>query len=244
MIGGLTASMQNPRTVFAGQRRISVILPVLNEEHVIASTLQALLSLMPYEIIVVDGGSTDGTRAVCDQFGVRVLTSEPGRARQMNCGARDATGDVLLFLHADTTLPASALRDISAAMRDPDCPAGRFDVEIEGAHWMLKIIARLINYRSRITKIATGDQALFVRRSVFEKIGRFPDIPLMEDIALCRTLKRLGPMACLSSRVITSGRRWEKDGVWRTIIKMWTLKVCYLAGVSPRWLKQYYADTR
>jgi rSAM/selenodomain-associated transferase 2 len=244
MIGGLTASMQNPRTVFAGQRRISVILPVLNEEHVIASTLQALLSLMPYEIIVVDGGSTDGTRAVCDQFGVRVLTSEPGRARQMNCGARDATGDVLLFLHADTTLPASALRDISAAMRDPDCPAGRFDVEIEGAHWMLKIIARLINYRSRITKIATGDQALFVRRSVFEKIGGFPDIPLMEDIALCRTLKRLGPMACLSSRVITSGRRWEKDGVWRTIIKMWTLKVCYLAGVSPRWLKQYYADTR
>jgi len=244
MTGGLTASMQNPRTVFAGQLRISVILPVLNEEHVIGSTLQALLSLMPYEIIVVDGGSTDGTRAVCDQFGVRVLTSEPGRARQMNCGARDATGDVLLFLHADTTLPASALNDISTAMRDPDCPAGRFDVEIEGAHWMLKIIAWLINYRSRITKIATGDQALFVRRAVFETMGGFQDIPLMEDIAFCRALKRMGPMDCLRTRVITSGRRWERDGVWRTIIKMWMLKLGYLAGVSPERLKQYYADTR
>jgi rSAM/selenodomain-associated transferase 2 len=244
MTGGLTASMQNPRTVFAGQQRISVILPVLNEEHVIASTLQALLSLMPYEIIVVDGGSTDGTRAVCDQFAVRVLTSEPGRARQMNCGARDATGDVLLFLHADTTLPASALKHISAAMYDPDCPAGRFDVEIEGVHWMLKIIARLINYRSRITKIATGDQALFVRRSVFETMGGFQDIPLMEDIAFCRALKRIGPMACLRTCAITSGRRWERNGVWRTIIKMWALKLGYLAGVSPERLKQYYADTR
>lgn len=244
MTGGLTASMQNPRTVFAGQLRISVILPVLNEEHVLGSTLQALVSLMPYEIIVVDGGSTDATRAVCDQFGVRVLTSEPGRARQMNCGARDATGDVLLFLHADTTLPASALNDISAAMRDPDCPAGRFDVEIEGAHWMLKIIAWLINYRSRITKIATGDQALFVRRAVFETMGGFQDIPLMEDIAFCRALKRMGPMGCLRTRAITSGRRWERDGVWRTIIKMWMLKLGYLAGVSPERLKQYYADTR
>ncbi|HEY7319956.1 MAG TPA: TIGR04283 family arsenosugar biosynthesis glycosyltransferase, partial [Candidatus Binatia bacterium] len=168
----------------------------------------------------------------------------PGRARQMNCGARDATGDVLLFLHADTTLPASALKDISAAMRDRDCPAGRFDVEIEGAHWMLKIIARLINYRSRITKIATGDQALFVRRSVFETMGGFQDIPLMEDIAFCRRLKCLGSMACLRTRVITSGRRWERNGVWRTILKMWTLKLGYLAGVSPARLKQYYADTR
>ena len=236
--------MQNPRTVFAGQLRISVILPVLNEEHVIGSTLQALLSLMPYEIIVVDGGSTDATRAVCDQFAVRVLTSEPGRARQMNCGARDATGDVLLFLHADTTLPASALKHISAAMRDPDCPAGRFDVEIEGAHWMLKIIARLINYRSRITKIATGDQALFVRRPVFETMGGFQDIPLMEDIVFCRALKRVGPIACLTTRVITSRRRWETHGVWRTIIKMWALKLGYLAGVSPHHLKRFYADTR
>ena len=226
------------------QLKISVVIPTLNEAGTITTTLQALLSLAPYEIITVDGGSTDDTQAICQQFGVKILISERGRARQMNCGARVATGDLLLFLHADTTLPACALKDISAAMRDSDYPAGRFDVEIDGAHWMLKVIERLINCRSRITKVATGDQAVFVRRAVFESMGGFPDIPLMEDIAFCRALKRIGPMACLRSRVITSGRRWERDGIWRTIIKMWTLKLGYLAGVSPHRLKQYSADTR
>jgi rSAM/selenodomain-associated transferase 2 len=227
-----------------GQVKISVIVPVLNEEHVIAPTLQALLSLVPYEIIVVDGGSADRSRQVCEQFGVKVLSSERGRAHQMNRGAGEATGDLLLFVHADTRLPKSALNEINAALRNADCPGGRFDVEIDGAHWMLKIIGALINYRSRMTKVATGDQALFVRRTIFEAMGGFPDIPLMEDIAFCRALKRIGPMACLHTRVITSGRRWEKDGVWRTILKMWTLKLCYLAGVSPGRLKQYYADRR
>jgi rSAM/selenodomain-associated transferase 2 len=226
------------------QIKISVIVPVLDEENAIGATLQALLSLRPYEIIVVDGGSTDGTRAICEQFGVSVLISEPGRARQMNCGAKNARGDLLLFLHADTILPGSALEDIRKALRDPNCPGGRFDLEIDGAHWMLKIVARLINYRSRITKIATGDQGIFVRRAVFESIGGFEDIALMEDIAFCHALKRVGPIACLTTRVITSGRRWEGDGVWRTIIRMWALKLGYLAGVSPRRLKQFYADTR
>jgi rSAM/selenodomain-associated transferase 2 len=206
--------------------------------------LEALLVLAPDEIIVVDGGSTDRTQQICARLGVSVITSNRGRARQMNRGAKEATGDVLLFLHADTTLPASAPQDVRAAMRDPDCPGGRFDVEIDGAHWMLKVIARLINCRSRVTKVATGDQALFVRRAVFESMGGFQDIPLMEDIAFCRALKRIGPIACLHTRVITSGRRWERHGVWRTVIKMWALKVCYLAGVSPRRLKQFYADTR
>ena len=236
--------MPNPSTVCAGQLRITVILPVLNEERVIAKSLQALLSLMPYEIIVVDGGSTDRTRQICDQLGVKVMTSDRGRGRQMNLGASHASGDVLLFLHVDTRLPTSALSDITAALCDSHRPGGRFDVEIDGTHWMLKIVARLINYRSRITKIATGDQAIFVRGSVFQNMGGFQDVPLMEDIAFCRALKRIGPIACLRSRVMTSGRRWESDGVWRTIIKMWTLKLCYLAGVSPHRLKRFYGDTR
>jgi rSAM/selenodomain-associated transferase 2 len=162
----------------------------------------------------------------------------------MNRGARDATGDVLLFLHADTRLPYSAFADIATALSNRACVGGRFDVELEGDHWLLPLVARLISYRSRLTKIATGDQALFVRREIFARMGGFPEIPLMEDIAFCRMLKRLGSVACLHSRVVTSARRWEADGVWRTIFRMWTLKLLYFAGVSPLRLKQFYADTR
>ncbi len=223
---------------------ISVVLPVLNEEQSIRGTLQSLIRLTPYEIIVVDGGSRDRTLEICKEFAVDVMHAERGRARQMNVGARRASGEVLLFLHADTRLPQSALNDIAAALSDSRYLGGRFDVELEGAHWMLKIVGTLINCRSRATKVATGDQALFVRREVFDRMGGFPDIPLMEDIAFCRALKRLGGLACLRSRVITSARRWERDGVWRTIFKMWSLKVCYLAGVSPMRLKRFYADTR
>ena len=223
---------------------ISVIIPVLNEEKSIAATLRTLLALQPHEITVVDGGSYDRSREICQQFGVQMLSSESGRARQMNYGARHATGNILLFLHADTQLPASAFEDIAAALSDARCLGGRFDVELEGSHWMLKIIGALINYRSRATGIGTGDQAIFVRREVFQRIGGYPDIPLMEDIALCRALKRLGRVACLRSRVVTSARRWESDGVWLTIGRMWTLKFLYLAGVAPARLKKFYADTR
>jgi rSAM/selenodomain-associated transferase 2 len=223
---------------------ISVIVPILNEERSIQATLSALTRLAPYEIIVVDGGSQDRTRAICGQFPIKVLSADRGRARQMNYGASLASGDVFVFLHADTRLPLSALADISTALGDPRDLSGRFDVELQGRHWMLKIIGALINYRSRATKVATGDQALFVRRESFERVGGYPEIPLMEDIAFCRKLKRMGGVACLRSRVVTSARRWEKDGVWRTILKMWTLKLCYLAGVSPVRLKQFYADTR
>lgn len=223
---------------------LSVIIPVLNEEKVIAATLDALIRLKPAEIILVDGGSADRTRAIAERYSIKIVTSESGRARQMNRGARDASGDVLLFLHADTRLPFSAFDDIATALSSRACVGGRFDVELEGDHWLLPLVARLISYRSRLTKIATGDQALFVRREVFARMGGFEEIPLMEDIAFSRTLKRLGSVACLRSRVVTSARRWEADGIWRTIFRMWTLKLLYFAGVSPLRLKQFYADTR
>jgi len=224
--------------------QISVIIPILNEAKNIMATLQALLPLSPSELFIVDGGSSDGTRAICRQFGVEVLTAPRGRAAQMNYGARRATGDVLLFLHADTRLPPTAFDDIRNALSDPRCVGGRFDIQLDGDHWMLRVIGAMISLRSRLSKVGTGDQGIFVRREVFQRMGGFPEIPLMEDIALCRALKRLGAVACLRSKVITSARRWESDGVWRTIIRMWALRLLYLAGVSPVRLKKFYADTR
>lgn len=223
---------------------ISVIVPVLNEEKSIAATLAALAPLQPYQTIVVDGGSADRTREIAGKFAVKIIQSERGRARQMNRGAADAHGEVLLFLHADTRLPATAFADIVSALGDPGFLGGRFDVALEGTHWMLPLVGRMISYRSRVSKVGTGDQALFVRREVFQRMGGFPDLPLMEDIAFCRALKRLGGVACLRSQVVTSARRWEVDGVWRTIFRMWSLKLLYLTGVSPVRLKQFYADTR
>jgi rSAM/selenodomain-associated transferase 2 len=224
--------------------RISVVIPALNEEKSIRTTVAALASLDPADIIVVDGGSTDRTREISESLGITVIASQRGRGRQMNHGARQATGDVLLFLHADTRLPESAFEDIRSALDDPGCVGGRFDVELAGDHWLLKVIGAMISYRSRMTKVATGDQAIFVRRTVFEAIGGFPDLPLMEDIAFCRALKRMGDVACLRSRVRTSARRWEREGIWQTMLRMWTLKLLYLAGVSPIRLKRYYGDTR
>jgi rSAM/selenodomain-associated transferase 2 len=162
----------------------------------------------------------------------------------MNEGARLGSGDILLFLHADTRLPNTAFQDIQRAFLDPQCVGGRFDVELEGDHWMLKWIAAMISLRSRLSRVATGDQAMFVRNDVFHRLGGFPEIPLMEDIALSRMLKKEGAIACLRSRVVTSARRWERDGIWPTIWKMWWLKLLYLMGISPETLKRYYADTR
>ena len=224
--------------------RISVILPVLNEEKTISRTLAAVMALHPHEIIVVDGGSADRTRRICVEAGAKVLMTGPGRARQMNRGALDASGDVLLFLHADTRLPASALRDIAAALNDSRYVGGRFDVELDSDRWLLKVVGFMISLRSRLSNVGTGDQAIFVRREILAELGGFPDMPLMEDIAFCRMLRRAGKVACLRSKVVTSARRWEAGGVWRTIFRMWTLKLLYLAGVPPARLKRFYADTR
>jgi rSAM/selenodomain-associated transferase 2 len=216
----------------------------LNEAKNIVATLQALLPLGPSELLIVDGGSSDGTPAICRQFDAEILTSPRGRAAQMNYGARRASGDVLLFLHADTRLPPTAFSDIRNALSDPRFVGGRFDIHLDGDHWMLRVIGAMISLRSRLSKVSTGDQGIFVRREVFQRMGGFPEIPLMEDIAFCRALKCLGKVACLKSKVITSARRWELDGVWRTIFRMWTLKSLYLLGVPPHRLKQFYDDAR
>ena len=225
--------------------RITVVIPVLNEEKSIASTLRVLMLLGPDELIIVDGGSTDRTREICESLGVAVISSSRGRAQQMNEGARQATGDVLLFLHADTRLPPSAFADIRGALiQDPRVVGGRFDVSLDGDGWIFRLIGRLIILRSRLTRVATGDQGIFVRRDVFHQLGGYSEIPLLEDVRFSRALKRTGVVACLRSRVVTSARRWQVEGVGKTILKMWALRALYLLGISPLRLKHYYDDTR
>ncbi len=225
--------------------RLSVIVPCLNEEAGIGMGLATVGSLRRQgaEVILVDGGSSDDTVARACPWVDRIVTSEPGRARQMNAGAREARGEILLFLHADTRLPENAGESIAGAV-DSGRLWGRFDVEIEGRHAMLRVVAWLMNVRSRLTGIATGDQAIFVLSRVFREIGGYPDIPLMEDIALSRRLKSLDAPACLSLRATTSGRRWEQRGVWRTILLMWWLRLRYFFGADPRELATRYRATR
>ncbi|MDB5891232.1 MAG: glycosyl transferase [Polaromonas sp.] len=223
---------------------LSIIMPVLNEAAGIDTTLAALLPLRQRgaELVVVDGGSTDDTALRAAAHGACVLTSVPGRAAQMNAGARRAAGSVLLFLHADTVLPADADRLINSALSASSNRRvwGRFDVSITGRSGMLPVIAAMMNWRSRLTGIATGDQALFMTRAAFAAAGGFAAQPLMEDIDMSRRLRKLSPPACLRERVATSGRRWESRGVWRTVWLMWRLRFAYWRGVSPDRLARRY----
>jgi rSAM/selenodomain-associated transferase 2 len=232
----------NPELIFV--MRIAVVMPVLNEEKNLAASVRAVQRLVPDELVVVDGGSTDRTRQICADLNVHCVGAPRGRAAQMNVGAARTTGEVLLFLHADTRLPDSAFDDIRAAFIDASCVGGRFDVRLDSDRAMHKIIGAMISLRSRLSKVGTGDQAIFIRRAVFARLGGFPEIPLMEDIALSRAMKRAGKVACLRSRVVTSARRWKIEGSWRTIFKMWILKSLYLLGVSPAHLKRFYDDGR
>ena len=220
--------------------RLSIILPTLDEAEGITACLAPLQGLRQagHQVVVVDGGSRDGTPGLAAPLADRVLAAPRGRARQMNAGAARAEGDAFLFLHADTRLPEAAAARIAAALVDHVW--GRFDVRIEGRPALLRLVAALMNLRSRLTGIATGDQAIFVRRTVFEALGGFPDQPLMEDIELSRRLKRFGRPACLSARVRTSGRRWERHGVWRTILLMWRLRFDYWRGVPAERLARRY----
>ena len=221
--------------------RLSVIVPVLNEAADIREALSALAPLRArgHEVIVVDGGSDDGSASLAAPACDRLLDSGRGRALQMNAGARAAKGDALVFLHADTRLPERADELILAALARASW--GRFDVRIASRRPLLVLVGCAMNLRSRLTGIATGDQAIFVRRDAFPG---FPDIPLMEDIALSRLLKRRGPPACLRARVTTSARRWEARGVLRTIFLMWRLRLLYALGATPQRLARDYADQR
>jgi len=222
--------------------RLSIIVPVLNEQPGIAAMLQDLSGLRARgaEVIVVDGGSRDDTVALARPLCDRLIAAPRGRAAQMNAGAGIASGDVLLFLHADTGLPADADRLVCDGLAASGRPWGRFDVRIDGRHPLLPLIAATMNLRSRLTGIATGDQAIFVDRGAFTAVGGFPDIALMEDIVLSRRLKRLGRPLCLSARALTSGRRWEKHGVVRTILTMWRLRLAFFLGAEPAKLAASY----
>ena len=224
---------------------VSIVVPVLDEAAAIAATLAPLQRLRAAgaEIVVVDGGSADGTAVLAEPLADRVVTAPRGRASQMNAGARASRHANLLFLHADTVLPLDALAAVEAALRERAW--GRFDVAIDGADPFLPVVAACMNVRSRLTGIATGDQAIFVRRDAFEAIGGFAAIPLMEDVAFSRAaLRALGRPACLRARAITSGRRWERHGVLRTILLMWRLRLAFALGADPHRLARRYGVER
>jgi rSAM/selenodomain-associated transferase 2 len=221
--------------------KLSIVIPTLDEAEGIEAHLAALKHLRARgaEVVVVDGGSRDGTPERARPLADKVIAAPRGRAAQMNAGAEAAGGDVLLFLHADTRLPPDADRLVEDALgggRD----WGRFDVRIEGRHPLLRVVAQTMNLRSRLTGIATGDQGIFVRREAFRAVGGYADIPLMEDIVLARALRRRSRPACLSALVTTSGRRWEERGVLRTILAMWRLRAAFFLGADPRRLALAY----
>ena len=231
----------------AGGRRatLSIVVPVLDEAAGIAAALAALAPCRQRgaEVIVADGGSSDGTAALARPHADRVIAAPRGRAAQMNAGAAAATGDVLLFLHADTQLPDDADRSILDGLAQSGRAWGRFDVRIDGGG-VLPAIAAMMNVRSRLTGIATGDQAMFVTRDAFARAGGFPAIALMEDIALSAALKRISPPLALRARVTTSGRRWQRNGTLRTVLLMWRLRLAYYFGADPDTLARAYRHAR
>lgn len=224
---------------------LSIILPVLDEAQALPGVLRALQPLRARgaEIVVVDGGSTDATWRLAHAGADRVLLAPRGRAAQMNAGARQAAGAVLLFLHADTQLPPGADQLVDSAIAG-GAAWGRFDVRIDSPRPLLRLVSALMNLRSRATGIATGDQAIFVRRDAFDAAGGFPDLPLMEDIALSGLLRRGAAPACLRARVLTSARRWERHGVLRTIVLMWSLRLRWFLGADAQRLADRYGYRR
>ena len=236
--GGPSSGLAAPATPPA----ISVVVPVLDEAATLERSLLPLQSVRgsAAEVIVVDGGSRDATPRVAHPLCDRVLVAPRGRARQMNAGAESAAGRVLLFLHADTRLPPGWLAMVREAIETRGREWGRFDVRLDGVHPMLRVVERAMNLRSRLSGIATGDQAMFVARAAFEAVGGFPDIALMEDIALSGALRARSRPACLRAAAVTSSRRWERNGIARTIVLMWRLRLGYAFGADPNKLARRY----
>jgi len=221
---------------------LSIIIPTLNEETGVDAALTALAELRSTgtEVIVADGGSRDRTIAIAKPLCDQIAVAPRGRGAQMNAGAALARGDVLLFLHADTRLPPAADRLVRTGLADSKYAWGRFDVHIVGRHRLLPMVATSMNWRSSLTGIATGDQAMFVRRNAFDAAGGFPDIPLMEDVVLSKRLRRITRPVCLRACVTTSGRRWDERGLLPTILLMWRLRMAFYLGADPEGLARTY----
>ena len=223
--------------------RLSIIIPVLNEAGNIQQCLQALQAWRKqgHELIVVDGHSTDNTVELAKPLCDKLLVSMPGRALQMNTGAELARGNILLFLHADTRLPENAVTEVIKVIKQTGKQWGRFDIRLSSHRPLMFMVGSMMNLRSRLTGIATGDQAMFVRRDIFHRVQGFPDIALMEDISLSHKLLRLSRPACIRAKAVTSSRRWEQNGVLRTILLMWYLRLAYFLGKSPESLARIYS---
>lgn len=220
----------------------SIIIPTLNESAGIKKCLLALQGIRSQcQLIVVDGGSVDNTKELCLPLVDQFISSAKGRAIQMNLGAEQASTEVLIFLHADTYLPEGALQLMKKSLESEE-QWGRFDMQLMGESPMLEVVSFMMNWRSRLSGIATGDQVMFMTQSVYTRVGGFPEISLMEDIAMSKRLKKISACACLSENVKSSGRRWEEFGVWRTIILMWSLRLRFFLGASPEYLAQRYRE--
>ena len=218
---------------------ISFVIPVLNEAAGVAALLRDLRRRFPdCELIVVDGGSADRTVAEAMPLCDRLLLGDRGRARQMNLGARTATSGYLVFLHADTR-PGLSQAELRASLRQYPC-WGYCRVRLSGEQSAFRVIEWFMNLRSRLTAVATGDQMLFVRREMFERTGGFDEIPLMEDVAYCKRLRRLAPPLVIRDPVLVSSRRWEEGGVMATVLRMWLLRLAFVCGISPATLWKHY----
>ena len=222
--------------------KLSIIVPVFNEAKTIIASLDALQQFRKagHEIILVDGGSTDNTVALSQNFVDKVIKSDKGRAKQMNAGAREAQGDIFLFLHADTVLPKNIESLIVESLSYSKYVWGRFNVRLSGKNLAFRIIETFMNKRSCLTGIATGDQAIFIQKNMFREVNGFPDIPLMEDIEISKKLKHYSKAVCIKEKVITSSRRWEEHGILRTVLLMWSIRLGWFLGISAERLNKIY----